>query len=162
MIADVIPPMRFEFQPSIRYYLAATAVLAASLAIIMQPEVSEPLPVTTLDDPQQDSQNPISARRPPASLNQLGSFPFRLAVFLIGVSTTAHVIASFLNLQGLPRLAFGILAPVACAVLWHLLGTDRRHTSVEGVLLLTLPLCAFGFVFVSCVFNLLFQPQTRL
>ena len=137
-------------------------MIAASLAITMQAEISEPLPATTLEDPQQGPQNPISARRPPASLNELGSFPFRLAAFLVGVSTAAHVIASFLNFQGLPRLAFGILAPVACAVLWHLLGTDRRHTSVEGVLLLTLPLCAFGFVFVSCVFNLLFQPQTRL
>lgn len=153
--------MRFEFQPSIQYYLAATAVIAVSLAIYSEPEISEPLPAPTLAGSQQVLQTLSSDGRPPASFALLGSLPFRLAVFMVGASTTVHVVASFLNLQRLSRLAFGALAPVGCALLWHLFGEDPRYFSITEILLFTIPFFAFGFVFVSFVFNLLFQPQTQ-
>ena len=153
--------MRSESKPSIQYYLTATAVIAISLAILMQPPTSQSSAKTPVSTTGQSAQLP-NTRAGDASLNLWDIFPIRLAILMVGVSTTTHIVASFLNLHGLVRWCFGIVAPVACAACWHLGGFERAYFSLTEILLLATPICAFSFAFVSFVFNAIFSQDSTI
>ena len=157
VITDVIQTKVHDFKPTTRYFFAATLVIAISLAIYMQP-LHAPGPVAPSLAIQGQVASEIETPGLAESISLLfRSLPIRLIAFIAGISTTMHMLATTLALQGPLRWLFGIGLPTLGVACWQLGGFERPYFSLSDVLLFAIPLFTIGFAAVNFLFGVVFS-----
>lgn len=157
MTADRNPFLGANIKPTLRYFFVATALIAISLAIYMQPLHSMSAPTVMLLDEVVAEPEPLSFSEVIAAL--LGSLPMRLVSAALGVGTLMHLIATVLGLTGFRRWFLGVGAPLLGVIALHFASSDRKIFSVLELSIFSTIVFTVGFGVVSSLFHALFSAN---
>ncbi len=146
-------------KPTIQYFFVATALIAISLAIFMQPMPAPSAPTIAVAGQEFSQPAPLSLGELVSGF--LGSWPMQLAAFYLGIATVMHLIATLLNLTGFPRWLFGIGIPLVGALVCYCTSVDQAYFTVAEVSIFALIGFSISFCFISFFFDTMFASKTE-